>query len=434
MPLDEISIARRAVVNLGAGPGIQPEAALRNMSASILNHAESGMGIMELSHRDVGGPIQTLMQDTKDQIKGLLAVPDSHEVLLMHGGAWAQFAAVPMNLIGDAQAQGFGCTSWVRTGNWGDIARGEAEPHLPTHTAASFDPTTPGGLAVPDFDSWEVRSDAAFVHLCANETVTGIEYKEDPDLAQIVANQAGRIAADGTLQPGRAEVKTSTKLLNQASDLPPLVGDFTSCLLARLVDISKYGVVYASGGKNVGPSGVCVAIVNKDLVDSRTAHPLCPAVMNYQRILDQDSRLNTPATFNIMALHEVLKWLESHGGVPAAQRWADARSGAVYDAIDSSGGFYANHVEAKDRSRLNVPFRIPKRGGEGFDVELEADFVAEAAARGLQQVHVALPPALLGGNGAKQGGGLRLSMYNALPVEDAIKAAQFMDDFRRRHA
>mmetsp|Transcript_43268 Transcript_43268/g.97791 ORF Transcript_43268/g.97791 Transcript_43268/m.97791 type:complete len:517 (-) Transcript_43268:652-2202(-) len=448
-PMDAAAEARSKIINLGAGPGLQPEAALRKMSAAVMNYAESGMGIMELSHRDAGGPIQTLMRDTKEQVKGLLDVPETHEVVLMHGGAWAQFAAVPMNLAGDPASQGFGCTSWVRTGNWGDIARGEAEPHLPTHTAASFDPSQPGGLAVPDPSQWEVRPDAAFVHLCANETVTGIEFHQDPDLAKIFQanHQAG--GGDAAQFAPRAEAKVMMEgvaahgvnlgagfLAEKASGgPPPLVGDFTSCLLSRPVDISKYGVVYASGGKNVGPSGVCVAIVKKQLVEARKAHPLCPAVMNYQRVLDQDSRLNTPATFNILALHEVLKWLEHSGGVPAAQQWAEARAGAVYEAIDSSGGFYVNKVVPTSRSRINVPFRIAnqKQGDGQFDLELEAQFATEAAARGIEQVHVSLPPALLG-PGASQGGGLRLSMYNALPVEQALRAAKFMDEFRHRHA
>lgn len=433
---------------------MQPEPMLRNLSEAVLNYENSGMGIMELSHRDAGGPIHKVMDETEHLMRDLLSVPDTHEVLFMHGGAWGQFSAVPFNLIDPARHK---CTSWVLTGNWGKIAQDGSAPHAPLHQAAATTRCEATGvIGAPSPETWQLRPDAAFVHLTANETVSGIEVLYDPDLAAAARAQQQQAVSDDVCGFGQAP---------PAFDLgahppplvvpPPLVADFTSTLLSRPVDISKYGIVYASGGKNVGPSGVTVAMVDKRLLADRVPHPLCPAVLNYGRVASNQSRLNTPATLNLFALLEVLRWLESGGGVAAAEGWAKQRSGAVYDTIDTSCGFYTNHVEAGSRSRINVPFRIPNRKARGhaavsgsvstdadaendgcpYDLELEARFVAEATAAGIHQCHVALPAALLGPGSpeAKHGGGLRLSMYNAMPVDAAYQASKFLDSFREKH-
>lgn len=414
---EPLKTPRVAVANLGAGPAAQPESVVRQLAKDLVNFEGTGMGIMELSHRDPEGPIQKCMDETKALLSDLLDVPDDYEILLMHGGGWGQYSALPFNLYDPNAHSG---TSWVVSGNWSELAMSQSQPHGPTAIAARAIKkinfvTGKQEWKLPNPKTWDCDPNSAFLHICANETVTGMEYLSEPALDQKLASV-------------------------------PLVADFTSTLLSRPLDVSKYGLIYASGGKNLGPSGVTAVIVQKALLECRTPHPLCPAVLNYSRVASEESRINTPATFNIHALRTVLRWLHGHGGVKTASTWAELRASMAYDVIDSSDGFYINDVDPACRSRMNVPFRIsnqnatasaskglaPQAGDANpeFDTELEKVFVREAEAAGIVQMHVNLPRAI-----ASLGvsGGLRLSMYNALPIEDAQRVVEFMHAFRLRY-
>ncbi len=375
MVTDDARPGRRSF-NFSAGPSALPTDILARVQRELLDWRGTGMGILEMSHRDAGGPVQEAMARAEASLRRLLAITDDYAVLFVHGGAHGQFAALPLNLAAPDQPLGY-----VDTGFWSRRARDEGARFAPTAIVASAEN---GGARLPAASGWTVPRGAAYVHLCANETIQGLEYLSDPDPTGDV----------------------------------PLVADFTSTLLSRPIDVARYGALYASSGKNLGPAGFAVVVVKRSLI-ARGARPQTPSILDWSKLAEPApiaSLYSTPATFAIYVSSLVLEDLEARGGLVAAERRSSERAARVYARIDASSGFYTNAVHPPHRSRMNVPFRI--RGG---DSALEARFVREAEALGLHQLF-----------GHPRFGGLRASLYHGVPdaAVDALDA--FLVDFGRR--
>ena len=336
-------------------------------------------GLIEHSHRDAGGPVQRCMAATCDLVREVLDVPDSHDVLLMHGGAHAMFAGVAMNL---GRAMG-SKADFVGDGFWSKRAAGEASKYCVVRHVGLTSRTL-GGVAIPSPFTWNVDPTAAFVHVTANETIDGVEFHVDP-----------------TMPP----------------DAPPLVGDFTSTLLSRPVDFSKYGVVYASTGKNLGPSGLVVVIARKDLLTGEREMAITPGVMSWSAAAKSapiQNIWNTPNVFGIRALQLVLEDCKAKGGVTAMRARATRRAWSVYDVIDASEGFYVNEVEPEFRSTMTIPVKCKTP-------EIEERFVEESEKAGFYNLR-----------GHPLFGGLRITVYNQVP-DDAVEAlVGFMQQFQMK--
>ena len=318
------------------------------------------------------------MVDTCDLMREVLEIPDTHEVLLMHGGGHAMFAAVPMNLAGSMGAR----ADFVGDGFWSKRSAGEASKYCETRHVG---PTSAlGDVAIPDPSTWDLDPGAAFVHMTANETINGLEFHVDPTLP---------------------------------ADASPLVADFTSTLLSRPVDFSKYGVVYASSGKNLGPSGLVVVIARKDLLTGEKELRITPGVMSWSAAAKTTpiaNIWNTPNVFGIRALQLVLEDCKAKGGVAAMRDRATRRAWAIYDVIDQSDGFFVNEVEPEFRSLMTIPMRCKTEA-------LEARFAEASAEAGFYNL-----------KGHPLFGGLRVTVYNQLP-DDAVDAlCEFMRDFQMK--
>ena len=370
--------------NFSAGPSALPLEVLQQAAADMTDWHGSGMSVMEMSHR--GKQFTQIRDEAVADLRELLCVPDDFEVLFMQGGATAQNAIVPMNLIGRA---GLGKADYVLTGIWSNKSHKEAQRYGDAAVAASS-----GVAAVidgvdqapwtwyPAAQDWQVRSDAAYLHVCSNETIGGLELSELPDMAAL----------------GAAQV--------------PLVVDASSHFLSRPIDFSKVGMVYAGAQKNAGPAGVTIVIVRKDLIGH--ALSVCPSAFDYANVAAAGSMFNTPPTYPIYMAGLVFKWLKKQGGVAAIEAANIAKAQALYSYLDSSG-FYVNRVHPASRSRMNVPFFLR-------DESLNAQFLAQAEQAGLMQL-----------KGHKSVGGMRASIYNAVPQEAVQALISFLQDFEREH-
>lgn len=371
----------RAIGNFSAGPACLPEDVMRRAQMEFTNYGGSGMSMMEMSHRDSGGPVQNAIWGATENVRTLLNVPSNYHIIFMQGGAHGQFAALPLNLMGDKTT-----IDVVSTGFWSERAYNEAAKYATVRYA--HDGKLDGYSKIPPVDEWNISNDSAYVHICANETIHGLEFHEDPVLP------AGS---------------------------PPLVGDFTSTLLSRPIDISKYGCIYASGGKNLGPAGVTCVIIRDDLVGLES--PNCPSVLSYSKMVHSKpipSIYNTPPTFLIYMVNLVLSHNISFGGMPALQARAKARADSVYRIMDESNGFYVPKCyDMPHRSRMNIPFRI---GGASGDKGLESEFCEQAEKAGLLQLfcHPLFP-------------GCRITLYNGIPDTAVNALADFMVKFAREH-
>merc|ERR1719320_1349616 len=345
------------------------------------NYKGLGMGIMEMSHRDAGGPVQQYMERTRNLLIDLLKIPENFRVLLFQGGAHGQFAAVPMNLLEQRKR-----ASYVITGYWSQRAADEGKKYADVHIAATSEGQKFRSL--PE-EPWNIAEDSAYVHFCANETIHGCEYLTEP---------AG-VPAD-----------------------VPLVGDFTSTLLSREIDWSKYGAIYASGGKNLGPAGVCATIVREDLLDRQIFYG-CPSVLDWAKMnasVPIPNIYNTPPTFLVYMTALNLEFIKENGGVEGLQQRAKARAHRLYDIIDGSNEFYWNGNTKSQRSLMNVCMRI---GGEKGNPELEKLFTKESTEAGMLQLC-----------GHPLFGGLRVTLYNGIPDEAVDKCAEFMLNFMQKHS
>ena len=355
--------------NFSAGPATLPEPVLRRAAAEMLEWPGAGASIVELSHR--GPEFMQVAAQAETDLRKLLSVPQDYAVLFLAGGATTQQALVPLNFAAPGQP-----ADYVVTGHWGQTALRQASACVATHVAATSEP---GGFRdIPERGTWVLSADAAYLHVTANETIHGVEFDEVPD----------------------------------AGDLP-LVADFSSSIASRPLDISRFGMVYAGAQKNLGPVGIGVAIIHESLL-RRDGQPRAD-IFDFRAHAKAGSMLNTPPTWNWYLLGLTVRWMLDEGGVEEFGRRNARKSALLYEAIDASGGFYRNDVAPAVRSRMNVPFFLR-------DEALDKPFLEEARAAGL----VAL-------KGHRALGGMRASLYNAMPEEGVVALVGFMRDFMQRH-
>ncbi|MDR1890238.1 MAG: 3-phosphoserine/phosphohydroxythreonine transaminase, partial [Zoogloeaceae bacterium] len=315
------------VWNFSAGPAALPETVLKTAQAELLDWHGAGASIMEISHR--GKYFTEVIQEAEADLRELLAIPANYKVLFLQGGATLQFSAVPMNLLAGRSAD------YVVTGAWSKKAFQEAGRIAPVRLAATTEAQgqpADGFIRFPRVDELNPDPNAAYLHLCTNETIHGVEIHDDNILPQKVT----------------------------------LVADMSSHILARPVDIQRYGLIYAGAQKNVGPSGLTLVIAREDLLGKAATN--VPRLLDYRIQAENDSMLNTPTTFSIYVAGLVFKWLKEQGGLASMEQINREKAARLYAAIDASDGFYKNPVAPDCRSRMNIPFRLPS-------VELEAEFV-----------------------------------------------------------
>ena len=362
------------VWNFSAGPAALPEEVLRQAAAEMLDWHGAGMGVMEMSHR--GKEFTAIAEAAEADLRELLAVPPNYRILFMQGGAIAENAIIPMNLLGDKRV-----ADYVVTGSWSVKSHKEARRYCEVNIAASSEAS--GYTTVPPMADWKLSADPAYVFTCTNETIGGVEYPFEPDLAAI----------------GRAEV--------------PVVADVSSHILSRAVDVSKYGLLFGGAQKNIGPAGLTIVIVREDLLGRALPH--CPSAFDYKTVADNGSMYNTPPTYGIYIAGLVFQWLKRQGGVAAIEAQNVAKAELLYGYLDGSD-FYENRIDPACRSRMNVPFFLR-------DERLNEAFLVESKAAGLVQL-----------KGHKSVGGMRASIYNAMPLAGVQALVDFMRDFAARRA
>jgi phosphoserine aminotransferase len=359
------------VYNFSAGPAVLPKEVLQQAAAEMLDWHGSGMSVMEMSHR--GPEFISIYQQAESDLRELLAVPDNYKILFMQGGGLGQNAIIPMNLVG-RKAQP-ATVDFVQTGSWSTKSLKEAGRYANVNVAASGEAS--GWTTVPPQDTWKLTKDAAYLHVCTNETIDGVEF-----------NYAPTVQGDTVL-----------------------VADMSSHILSRTVDVSKYGVIFAGAQKNIGPAGLTIVIVRDDLLGS--ALPICPSVFDWKKVADNDSMLNTPPTYAIYIAGLVFAHLKRQGGVAAMEQRNIEKARLLYAALDVDD-FYRNRVDPAYRSRMNVPFYLR-------DEALNAAFLAGARERGLLQL-----------KGHKSVGGMRASIYNAMPIEGVQALVDYLNEFAGR--
>ena len=370
--------------NFSAGPSALPLEVLQQAAAEMTDWHGCGMSVMEMSHR--GKQFTQIRDEAEADLRELLAIPAGYEVLFMQGGATAENAIVPLNLIGRGAA---GKADYILSGIWSNKSHKEAQRYGDIAIAASSgtEMMLDGAAQAPwtwfpAVDTWKIRSDASYLHLCSNETIGGVEFSDWPDLAAL----------------GAPDV--------------PLVVDASSHFLSRSIDFSKAAMVYAGAQKNAGPAGVTVVIVRKDLLGH--ALPVCPSAFDYSNVAGASSMFNTPPTYAIYMAGLVFKWLKKQGGVAAIEAANAAKAQALYSYLDTAA-FYVSAVHPASRSRMNVPFFLR-------DESLNSEFLAQADAAGLMQL-----------KGHKSVGGMRASIYNAVPMEGVQALISFLQTFAQRH-
>lgn len=355
--------------NFNAGPSALPQEVLEKAQQQLVDFRDSGMSIMEMSHRSA--IFDEVHNEAIALLKKLYAIPENYEVLFLQGGASLQFTMVPMNFLSTDQK-----ASYVLSGSWSEKAFKEAKFFGTPVEAASTKENQ--YRHIPSLADIQFNEDDAYVHITSNNTIYGTQWKDYPNTGNV-----------------------------------PLVADMSSDILSKPIDIQKFGLIYAGAQKNLGPSGVTVVIIRKDLLEK--ANKNIPTMLKYTTHADSNSLYNTPPTFGIYMLGEVLKWVESNGGVAAVEKHNELKAKIIYDAIDNSNGFYKGHATPESRSLMNITFRVA-------DEELEKLFLAEAKAAGF-----------VGLNGHRSVGGCRASTYNAVPLEACEALRDFMVDFQQKH-
>ena len=362
--------------NFAAGPARLPEEVLQIAAAEMLDWHGCGMSVMEMSHR--GKEFISICQAAEADFRSLLAVPDSFKILFMQGGGLAENAIVPMNLSRGNSAD------FVVTGAWSEKSAKEAAKYCDAAVAARS--LAPGYTSIPAPATWSLRPQTRYVHICTNETIDGVEFQQMPDLVALGCDA-------------------------------PLVIDFSSHVASRPVDWSKVGMAFGGAQKNLGPAGLTVVVVREDLLGNALA--VCPSAFNYQIVADNASMFNTPPTYAIYIAGLTFQWLKSQTegiltGVAAIEKRNAKKAELLYSAIDQSQ-FYFNTVDKSCRSRMNIPFKLR-------DDTRDTAFLAGAASRGLLQL-----------KGHKSVGGMRASIYNAMPVDGVNALIAYMADFQASH-
>ena len=357
------------IYNFSAGPAVLPKEVLQQAQAELLDWRGSGMSVMEMSHR--GKEFMGIHAQAIADLRELMNIPANYKVLFLQGGGHLQFSMVPLNLL-----RGKLSADYVNTGEWSKKAIAEAKKFSYVNVVA--DNADRNSSYVPAFDTWKLDKKAAYVHYCPNETIGGVEFNWVPDVGGV-----------------------------------PLVADMSSNVLSRTYDVSKFGLIYAGAQKNIGPAGLALVVVREDLVGH--ADPRLPTMLDYKIHADADSMYNTPPTYGIYMAGLVFQWLKKNGGVAAMEKVNIAKAKLLYDAIDASNGFYSCPVNKADRSRMNVPFRLK-------DANLDGAFLKQAEERGLLQL-----------KGHRSVGGMRASIYNAMPLAGVQALVDFMNEFAGRH-
>ena len=357
------------IFNFGAGPAAMPVEVLERAKAELVNWHQAGMSVMEMSHR--GKEFVAIAAEAEADLRTLAAIPSNYRVLFLQGGASMQFAGVPMNLLRGRKSADF-----VNTGEWSKKAIAEMKKFGEANVVASSEDKN--FTYVPKQSVWKRSKDAAYLHICSNETIGGVEFHWTPDTGEV-----------------------------------PLVADMSSHILSRQFDVAKFGLVYAGAQKNIGPAGLVIVIVREDLIGQAIAET--PTVLDYRKMADADSMVNTPPTFSVYLAGLTFKWLLERGGLAGIERANIDKAKRLYGYLDSQE-FYSNPVAKDDRSRMNVPFTLA-------DSSLDAAFLAESEARGLSQL-----------KGHRSVGGMRASIYNAMPIEGVEALIAFMEEFRKKHA
>lgn len=361
----------KRVFNFSPGPAAIPQEVIQQAADEMANWRGCGLSVMEMSHR--GREFTEILATTKDDLRSLMSIPDNYKILLMQGGAIAENAIVPMNLVGRKSQPA--TIDFVNTGHWSVKSIEEAHKYANVNIAASSEDKN--FTYVPARDTWKLTPDAAYVHVCTNETIGGVEFDYTPDVGNV-----------------------------------PLVADMSSNILSREIDVSKYAVIYAGAQKNIGPAGLTIVIVRDDMLGH--ALPICPSAFDWKLVAEHDSMFNTPPTYPIYIAGLTFQWMKRQGGVAAMEKVNIAKAKLAYDYLDSTD-FYINNVPAANRSRMNVPFFLS-------DASLNAKFLAEAEQNDLVQL-----------KGHSSVGGMRASIYNAMPIEGVQALVDFMKAFEKKY-
>ena len=356
------------VFNFSAGPAVLPQQVLEKARDEMLDWHGSGMSVMEMSHR--GKEFISIHAQAEAALRELLAIPQNYKVLFLQGGAIAENAIVPMNLL-----RGRNVADYVNTGEWSKKSIKEARKYCSVNVAASSEDRN--FSYVPPRETWRLSKDAGYVHICSNETIGGVEYHWVPDTGEI-----------------------------------PLVADMSSHILSRPVDVSRYGLIYAGAQKNIGPAGLTIVIVRDDLIGQ--ASPITPSAFDYKQQADSDSMFNTPPTYAVYIAGLVFDWLKQQGGLSEVERRNIAKAALLYDYVDQSS-FFVSPIAKRDRSRMNVPFKLR-------DESLDEMFLKGAQQRGMLQL-----------KGHRSVGGMRASIYNAMPIEGVQALVGYLREFEKNH-
>jgi phosphoserine aminotransferase len=356
------------VFNFSAGPAALPETVLRTAADEMLDWHGSGMSVMEMSHR--GKEFVAIHAEAEALLRELMTIPANYKVLFMQGGAIGENAIVPMNML-----RGKSSADYIDTGEWSKKSIKEAGKYARINVAASAKDS--GYTTIPPRATWKLDPDAAYVHICSNETIGGVEYHFTPDVGDV-----------------------------------PLIADMSSSILSRPVDVAKYGLIYGGAQKNIGPAGLTIVIVREDLIGQAMA--LTPSAFDYKQQADNDSMLNTPPTYAIYIAGLVFNWIKARGGLVAMEAHNRKKAAVLYDFLDSTS-FYTSPVAKDCRSLMNVPFKLR-------DESLDAAFLKGAEAQGMVQL-----------KGHRSVGGMRASIYNAMPIEGVMALVAYMKAFEAQH-
>lgn len=357
------------IFNFSAGPAMLPVPVLQNAAEEMLDWHGKGISVMEMSHRS--DAFISILTNAETGLRKLLTIPPQYKVLFLQGGAIAQNAAIPMNLLG-----GKTTADYVNTGEWSKRSIQEAKKYATVNVAASAEDRN--FTYVPPQDTWKLSKDSAYLHVCTNETINGVEYHWTPEVGEL-----------------------------------PLVADMSSHILSKEINVTKFGVIYAGAQKNIGPAGLTIVIVREDLLDR--ALPITPSVLHWREQAEHHSMVNTPPTFSIYIAGLVFDWLLDKGGIAEIQKQNIAKANLLYDYLDGSD-FYFNSVEKENRSRMNIPFKLK-------DETLNDAFLKGSDAEGLVQL-----------KGHRLTGGFRASIYNAMSIDGVKALIAYMKTFADKHS
>lgn len=357
--------------NFSAGPAMLPEAVMKQAQAEFLDWQGSGMSVMEVSHRSQ--EYMAMAQQMEADLRDIMAIPNNYKVLFTHGGASLQFAGIPLNLTQPGDE-----VDYFNTGVWSAKAIKEAERYATVNVVAG------GGenpTEIPPKETWQFSSKAKYIHLCANETITGLEFQSDQLDAVFAQNK-------------------------------PVIADMSSNILSREIDVSQYAMIYAGAQKNIGPAGLAIVIIREELLNQ--ARDETPTLLKWSTYANNDSMFNTPSTYSWYLAGLVFAWIKNLGGVKVLADINQRKAQKLYDYIDTSD-FYYNAIKASQRSWMNVTFHLNNK-------ELEADFLAESKHAGLYSL-----------KGHRAFGGMRASIYNAMPEEGVEALLEFLEQFAKDH-